>query len=42
VKEIEEATRANRNTIKVRLKKLTEQHYLMPVGKGRGARYIIK
>jgi Fic family protein len=42
VKEIEDSTRANRNTIKVHLKKLAEQHYLAQVGKGRGARYTIK
>ena len=33
---------ANRNTIKVHLKKLADQHYLAQVGKGRGARYTIK
>ena len=38
IKEIEESTGANRNTIKVHVKTLAEQHYLMPVGKGRGAR----
>jgi Fic family protein len=42
VKEIEESTGANRNTIKVHLKKLAEQHYLAQVGKGRGARYTVK
>jgi len=42
VKDIEEATRANRNTIKVHVKKLAEQYYLLQVGKGRGARYTIK
>ncbi|HUV96156.1 MAG TPA: Fic family protein [Acidobacteriaceae bacterium] len=42
VKEIEDSTGANRNTIKVHLKKLAEQHYLVQVGKGRGARYTIK
>lgn len=42
VKEIEEGTGSNRNTIKVHLKKLTEQHYLKPIGKGRGARYMLK
>ncbi|MEM7588985.1 MAG: DUF977 family protein [Myxococcota bacterium] len=40
VREIEEVTGANRNTIKVHLRKLTEQEYLMPRGKGRGARYV--
>jgi Fic family protein len=39
---IEDSTGANRNTIKVHLKKLAEQHYLVPLGKGRGARYTIK
>src|SRR5260370_1140867 len=42
VKEIEESTGANRNTIKVRVKKLAEQQYLRQVGQGRGARYMIK
>jgi len=42
VKEIEDFTGANRNTIKVHLKKLAEQHYLAQVGKGRGARYMIR
>jgi Fic family protein len=42
VKEIEDSTGANRNTIKVHLKKLAEQHYLKQAGKGRGARYMIK
>ena len=42
VKEIEDSTGANRNTIKVHVKKLAEQHYLIQVGKGRGARYMIK
>lgn len=42
VREIEDATSANRNTIKAHLKKLTEQDYLMAVGKGRGARYTQK
>lgn len=42
VKEIEDATGANRNTIKVHVKKLAEQHYLAQVGKGRGARYTMK
>lgn len=41
VKEIEDSTGANRNTIKVHLKKLAELHYLAQVGKGRGARYMI-
>jgi Fic family protein len=42
VKEIEAATNANRNTIKVHIKKLVGQHYLSQIGKGRGARYTIK
>jgi Fic family protein len=42
VKEIEGATGANRNTIKVHVKKLEEQHYLLQLGKGRGARYTLK
>jgi Fic family protein len=42
VKEIEDSTGANRNTIKFHLKKLTEQQYLLQVGKGRGVRYTIK
>jgi Fic family protein len=42
VKEIEDTTRANRNTIKVHVKKLAEQNYLVQLGKGRGARYTIK
>ena len=40
VREIENATGANRNTIKAHLKKLTEQQYLTPLGKGRGTRYV--
>jgi Fic family protein len=42
VKAIEDTTGANRNTIKVHVKKLAEQHYLLQIGKGRGARYTIK
>jgi Fic family protein len=42
VKGIEDSTGANRNTIKAHLKKLSEQHYLVQVGKGRGARYMLK
>jgi len=41
VKEIEDSTGANRNTIKAHVKKLTEQHYMTQIGKGRGARYVI-
>jgi Fic family protein len=39
VKEIEENTGANRNTIKAHLKKLTEEKYLAQFGKGRGTTY---
>ncbi|MEK6733766.1 MAG: Fic family protein [Pseudomonadota bacterium] len=42
IKEIEKTTAANRSTIKVHLKKLTEQGYLMSIGGGRGAHYIKK
>jgi len=42
IKEIEESTGANRNTIKVHVKKLAGDHYLAQVGKGRGARYTLK
>jgi Fic family protein len=42
VKEIEDSTGANRNTIKVHVKKLAEQQYLRQLGQGRGARYTIK
>ncbi len=42
VREIEDASGANRNTIKAHLKKLAEQEYLVAVGKGRGARYTVK
>lgn len=42
VKDIEAATSANRNTIKAHIKKLAEGDYLVPVGKGRGARYTLK
>jgi len=42
VKEIEESTGANRNTIKVHLRKLTNDNYLAPVGNGRGARYTLQ
>jgi Fic family protein len=41
VKEIEESTGANRNTIKVHLRKLASDSYLAQVGKGRGARYTL-
>jgi Fic family protein len=41
IKDIEEATGANRNTIKAHMKKLTAQHYLTQVGKGRGGRYMV-
>ena len=42
VKDIEDSTGANRNTIKVHVKKLAEQHYLVQAGKGRGNRYTVK
>ena len=42
VKEIEDSTGANRNTIKVHVKKLAEQQYLRQIGQGRGARYTVK
>jgi len=42
VREIEESTGANRNTIKVHLRKLVSDSYLLQVGKGRGARYTLK
>ncbi len=42
VREIEDASGANRNTIKAHLKKLVEQEYLVAAGKGRGARYCVK
>jgi Fic family protein len=42
VKEIEDSTGANRNTIKVHVKKLAGDLYLTQVGKGRGARYTLK
>ena len=42
VKEIEGSTGANRNTIKVHVKKLAKDSYLAQVGKGRGARYTVK
>lgn len=42
IKDIEDSTGANRNTIKAHAKKLTEQHYLAQAGKGRGAHYTIK
>jgi len=42
VKEIEESTGANRNTIKVHLRNLASDSYLAQVGKGRGAGYTLK
>src|ERR1700723_3645355 len=42
VKEIEESTGTNRNTIKAHLRKLASDNYLAQVGKGRGARYTLK
>ena len=41
VKDIEASTSANRNTIKAHLKKLTDDHYLRIIGKGRGTRYAL-
>jgi hypothetical protein len=40
-RKIENTTDANRNTIKVHVKKLAEQRYLVQAGKGRGVRYTI-
>ena len=42
VREIGISTGANRNTIKVHVKKLAEEQYLRQVGEGRGARYTIR
>ena len=42
VKEIEESTGVNHNTIKVHLRKLANDSYLAQVGQGRGARYMLK
>jgi len=42
IKEIKESTGANRNTIKLHLRKLATDNYLAQVGKGRGARYTLK
>jgi hypothetical protein len=42
VKGIEDSTGANRNTIKLHLKKLAELHYLAQFGNWRGARYTVK
>jgi len=42
IKEIEESTGANCNTIKVHVKKLANDSYLAQVGKGRGARYTLR
>lgn len=39
IKEIEDSTGANRNTIKAHLKKLTDLKYLKSLGQGRGASY---
>ncbi len=41
VKEIGESTGANRNTIKVHVKRLAGDHYPTQVSKGRGARYTV-
>jgi hypothetical protein len=42
VKEIQSSTGANRNTIKLHLKKLVGDNYLARVGQGRGVRYTLK
>ncbi len=42
IKEIEETTGGNRNTIKAHMKKLVSSYYLEQIGKGRGARYAVK
>ena len=42
VKDIEDSTGANRNTIKVHVKKLAADHYIVQIGKGRGAQYTLK
>lgn len=42
IREIEETTHANRSTIKAHVKKLVMEEYLIAIGKGRGARYVIK
>jgi len=42
VKEIEESTGGNRNTIKAHLRKLAIDNYLTQVGMGRGSRYTLK
>ncbi len=41
-REIETATRANRNAIKLHLRRLAAQDYLQAVGKVRGVRYVLK
>ncbi len=41
ISDIETITKANRNTIKVRLRELVSDHYLVKLGKGKGTRYII-
>jgi len=41
IKEIQDSTGANRNTIKSHLKKLTDLNYLKAIGQGRGAGYIL-
>jgi len=42
IREIEDSTGANRNTIKSHLKKLTDLFYLKPIGHGRGSVYRIR
>lgn len=41
VKELEAATKANRNTIKAHLKQLQQGGYLKSHGQGKGTRYTI-
>jgi Fic family protein len=41
ISEIETLTNANRNTIKVRLRELVADQYLVQQGKGKGTRYMI-
>jgi len=42
VREIEEFTSANRNTIKAHLRKVASDNHLTQIGMGRGARYTMK
>jgi Fic family protein len=41
ISQIHDITNANRNTIKVRLRELVENNYLIKEGKGKATRYII-